>query len=300
MGRQGGPIVRDGLLPPARDLQGVGPPQAQVGDLRARLRRAGQQLRIQIDHRLVVAQADAGRGILLEVVAVVRVAAEQALGLLPRLQVLLLLQERHGVVEARGVVVRRALEHRFQQGLGLGERAALTADARQQAQGADVVAILGQVGPDDVLRRRQIAIGVQTVRRHHRLRQLSQRGQVLRRRGRLGGVTLHAVQLFQHVPARRQRRVEAHGLLQRVDGRRRIPKQDMAVAALLIQAAEPGMQRLQPRQGGQGLRDALAGAQVPGLLQQGVAVAEAGGGIHGAAPARRNGSSQAGSGWSAS
>ena len=39
------------------------------------------------------------------------------------------------------------------------------------------------------------------------------------------------------------------------------------MAALLMQAAEPGMLRLKPREDGQGFRDAAAGAQIDGLAQ---------------------------------
>ncbi len=242
--REGSAIVGDGFRLPAGDLQGVRPPQAQVGDFRPRLGLAGQQPLIEIDHRFVVTQADAGGAILLEVFAVVRVVPEQTLGFLPRLQVLLPLQQHHGVVEPCCVVVWRAREHRGQQGLGLVGRVAFVADTRQQAQGAHIVAVLTQIVPDDLLRRRQVAIGQQTVGHHHLGRQLPQHGQMLRRRGRLGGAAQHAVKLLQHVPACRQSRVEAHRLPQRLDGRRRIAKQDMAVTALLIEATEPGMQIL--------------------------------------------------------
>ncbi len=252
----------------------------------------------------MVAQADAGRAIELEVFAVFRVVAEQALGLLPRLQMLLLLQQRHGVVEPGGVIVRRARQHRFQQRLGLAIPAPLHADPRQQAQGADVTAILAQVVLDDLPRRLQVAVGVEAVGHHHLDRQLPQGGEALRGRRRLDGVSQPAEEPFQHVPARRQRRVEAHRFAQRVDGRPGVAKQDVAMAALLVEAAEPGVQRLQPLEHAQGLRDALARAQLPGLLQQGVSVAGtgagSGGGAHRAAPASRNGSSQLGSGWSAS
>jgi hypothetical protein len=108
------------------------------------------------------------------------------------------------------------------------------------------------------------------------------------------------MKLFQHVPARRQRRIESYRLRQRIDGRLGVPEQDMAVAALLVQPAEPGIEGLQLRKDCQGLRDAQAGAKIAGFLKQGVAIAGAGGGIHRTAPAGRIDSSQFGSGWSAS
>ncbi len=67
------------------------------------------------------------------------------------------------------------------------------------------------------------------------------------------------------------------------------------MAALLIQAAEPGVQCLQPGKRGQGVSDALPGAQIHGQPQQGVAVDRAGRSVHFAAPASKNGSSQSGS-----
>jgi len=136
----------------------------------------------------MVAHADARRAVLFEIVTVVRVVPEQLLGLLPRKRMLLLLQEHHGVVQTRRVVVRRAFEHRFQQGLGLIEGAAVLANARQQAQGAHIVPVLAQIVPQDLLRRRKVAIREQAVGRHHLRRQLSQRRQMLGRHGGLGGV----------------------------------------------------------------------------------------------------------------
>ncbi len=63
----------------------------------------------------------------------------------------------------------------------------------------------------------------------------------------------------------------------------------MAVAALVMETAEPGIQRLQPIEDGQRVRHAPPSAQVAGFPQQGVTVADVGDGVHRAALAARNG-----------
>ena len=241
----------------------------------------------------MVAQRDTGRAVLLEIIPVIRRVREQALGFLPRLQGLLPLQQHHGVVEASGMVVRSAVQHRLQHRLGLVEVTARLADPREQTQGADIEMVLAQMLEDHLLGHLKVAVGHQTVSRHHRHRQLLEDRQLLCRRGGLSGIALHPVKLLQHVPAGRQGGVQVHRPPQCADGRRRILQQDLAVAALLVQPTEQRVLRLQTRQHRQGFRHALAYPQVLGLLQQRVTLA------HRAAPAR-NGSSQSGSGWSAS
>ncbi len=110
---KGGAIVRNGFIRPARDFKRIRPEQTQFRGIRSR-RLISQQSFIEIDHRLVVAQADAGRAIGLEVLSVTGAVPEQDFGLLPRPSVFLLLQQYHGIIQARGVVVRRLGEHHFQ------------------------------------------------------------------------------------------------------------------------------------------------------------------------------------------
>jgi hypothetical protein len=74
-------IVGDGFLSPSYDLQRVRPPHAQIGDFRIRLRFVGEQPRIDVDHRCVVAKADTGRSIKFEIVAMVRIVRQQAVDL---------------------------------------------------------------------------------------------------------------------------------------------------------------------------------------------------------------------------
>ncbi len=252
----------------------------------------------------MVVQGDGGGAQRLEILTVVRIGLEQALGFPPRLQGLLPLQQQQGVVQARGMIVRRAFKHEGQQRQGLIGRTALLAQTRQEAQRADIAAIRGEIIADDVLGRRQIAVGLEAVGDHHLPRQLLQRGQVPGGKRRLGQIAPQAVKLFQHVPAGRQGRVEAHRLLQRGDGRRCFPSQDVAVTALLVETAETGILRLQAVEGRQGLRKAAFGAQRHSLAQQGIAPVAIDGGVHfatlGAASSNSKGSSQSGSGWSAS
>ena len=87
----------------------------------------------------------------------------------------------------------------------------------------------------------------------------SQRRHVAGGHGALLRIPGHAVQALEHAPARGQRMVEVHRGQKGLDGRRRLPHDDVAMAALLVQAAEariaaarapPG--RRGPRRSGRG------------------------------------------------
>ena len=303
-GGQGGAIIGHRLLGPPRDLQGVGAPQPQFGDLSRRRRRAVQQALIQVDHRLMVAQGDTGRAIEFKIVAIDRRMGQQPFGLLPRLPGLLPLQQDHGVVPAGGVIVGGAIQHAFQQGLSLVQRAGRHADTGQQTQGARIVFVPLQEVADHRLGRRQIAVGEQTVGHHHLRRQRPQRGQPLGRQPRPLAVAPHPVQLLQHVPTGGQARVQPNGLMQGLDRSGRVPEQNLAMAALLMKPAEARMLGLHARQNRQGRRNTSRRPVRPRLLHQAVALGrdgvDPGRSVHRAAPAASNGASQPGSAWSAS
>ncbi len=53
------------------------------------------------------------------------------------------------------------------------------------------------------------------------------------------GIARHAIQPLEHGPARGQRRIDVHAAQERLDRLRRIAQGDVAMAALLVQAAEP-------------------------------------------------------------
>ena len=68
------------------------------------------------------------------------------------------LQQHQGIVVAGGPIVGCELEDGLEQQLRIVEDIALEPDPREQAHGLDVVAMLEQVGTDDVLRRCQLTV----------------------------------------------------------------------------------------------------------------------------------------------
>ena len=63
------------------------------------------------------------------------------------------------VVEARRVIIRGQLEHPLEQQLRIIEHVALDADAREQPHRLDVVAVLEQERPHELLGRCQVTVG---------------------------------------------------------------------------------------------------------------------------------------------
>ena len=62
----------------------------------------------------------------------------------------------------------------------------------------------------------------------------------------------HAVKALEHAPAPRQRRIDVHGAQKGLDRGRCLPQGDVAIAALLVQAAEARMQSLECGERGKG------------------------------------------------
>ena len=83
------------------------------------------------------------------------------------------------------------------------------------------------------------------------------------------------IEALQHAPAHRQRRIDVDRPQQRLDRRRRVLQRDVAEAALLVQAAEPRLQRLAAVRASPGLGDAQQVAQADRRDQQQVAVLRA-------------------------
>ena len=80
------------------------------------------------------------------------------------------LDEHEGVFLPRGAVIRRTLQHRGEQHLGIEVDLVCDADAGQQAHRLDVVTVPQQVRPDERLGRLQIAVHEQPHRNDHLLR----------------------------------------------------------------------------------------------------------------------------------
>ncbi len=102
-------------------------PQVQVG----RLGRVGEQVLVQRDGGLVLAQAHGGGGGQHAMLGITRVQRQQLFDLRVRQGVLVALDQALGVVAARGVVVGRQLQRRLQQHLGVVEHVAGHADPGQ-------------------------------------------------------------------------------------------------------------------------------------------------------------------------
>ena len=89
---------------------------------------------------------------------------------------------------------------------------------------------------------------------------------------RISFVSRHAIQAFEHDPARRQRRVDVHRSQKGIDRARRIAQGHVAVTALLVEEAEPRMLLLQALQGCQRFVYPVQASLVGGDQVQGVAI----------------------------
>jgi hypothetical protein len=105
-----------------------------------------------------------------------------------------------------------------------------------------------QVFAEGVLCRGQFAVGEKASRLNNLGRQPFQIGDLLGRLRRILDLSRHAIQAFEHTPARRERRVEVHTPQEGIDRTRGIPQGRVAIATLLIQEAEPRIRFLQAAQ----------------------------------------------------
>ena len=95
---------------------------------------------------------------------------------------------------------------------------------------------------------------------HHLRRQSLEGGDM---RGGHGGVVAsprHPIEALEHAPARGQCRVDVHCPQERIDRPRRILQRDVAVPALLVQAAESRLVALEPLQASPGPPESGPGA----------------------------------------
>ena len=201
-------------------------------------RRIHQELAVERDRLFVLAEADAGGRVERAVLAILRLELQQLLELRARLAVLVALDQHQRIVVARGAVVGRQREHGLEQQLRIVQHVARDADLRQQAHGLDVIAMLQQIGADDVLGGRQFAVGKQARGQYDLGRQALERRHMLRGRGGVVRIARHAIQPLEHAPARGQRRIDVHAAQEGIDRPRRVPQGDVAMTALLVEAAE--------------------------------------------------------------
>ena len=220
-----------------------------------RLGRALEQLTVERQGLLVLPESHQRQRLKRPVVAVGGLEGEQPLDLSSRLEMQMAPGKNLRILETRQMVVRRQLEHPFQQQVRIVEHFALHADAREQAHRLDVITVPAQVSADELLGRRELAIGEEGGRGHDLRRQLPQRGDVLRRLRGLPVLARHPVEALEEAPARRHGRIDVDGAQEGVDRLRRLSQRDVAVPAFLVEAAEPRMQALELGERGESGRD---------------------------------------------
>ena len=96
-------------------------------------------------------------------------------------KVFLSVDQNAGVVHARGNVIRRELQSGFKQQFRVIQNTELVLDSGKQPQCLDIAGGLEQIGPEDALRGRQIAIREPAAGMDDLRRQLFQGGEALGR-----------------------------------------------------------------------------------------------------------------------
>ena len=182
-------VAIDGLRRLPDCLQCMAKPQRYVpGRWRVRPHAA-----IDLDRLVVLPEPDRRRRRLGAIIEILRVEGQQLVNLDLRIKVPLPLDQRLGIVVAGEAKVRRDLQHRLQQGLGVVERVVDQPDAGQEAHSVGMVPGLQQEGADHLLRRSDHAVMEQRRRLNDLGRQGLQRLDVTRSEGRIHLIPLHAI-----------------------------------------------------------------------------------------------------------
>ena len=135
-----------------------------------------------------------------------------------------------------------------------------------------MIAVRLQKAADDLLGQEDVAVREQARRGHDRRRQARELRHMSRGHLRLGGSPRRPEQNLQGIPTCRQRRVDVHRGQEGLDGGIGIVYRDIAMAALLIKAAEARMQALQAREGIERLGDLAEIALAHGNEVQGITI----------------------------
>src|SRR6185437_6962536 len=171
------------------------------------------------------------------------------------------LREHLRILETCQVVVRRKLEDSFEEQLRVVENVAFQSNTGQQTHSLDVITVPAEIIADELFGRRDLAVGEQRRRRYYLGRQFSQRRHVISRLLGFLRLTRHPIEALEQAPARGKGRIDVDRTQKGVDRLGSLPQRDMAVSALLVQAAEARVEALQRRErverGGDITRDAL-------------------------------------------
>jgi hypothetical protein len=208
------------------------------------LRRLFGEVAIDLDCRLVIAEANESACPSDLEGAIRGIQPDQPFGLLEGPRILVPLIEHDRVFIACGVIVGRQHEHALEEELGVVEHLELHADPGQQAHPLDVIAVRHEKAADEGFGAEDVALGEQTRSIQHGRRKPGERLR-LGRSGALGlPLARRAVERRERLPTREERGVQVHRSL--VCRNRRVRLADIAVtvAALLKQAAVLGVERL--------------------------------------------------------
>jgi hypothetical protein len=182
-----------------------------------RIGRGDEELAVRGDGLLVLPHSGVCDCVQRQVLLVVGVASQECVELPSRSRIHLSINQYANVIQPGGVVVRCESQDGFQQVLRLVQDVALLIDPCQQPQRFDVVARPLQLRSDDVFRGRRVSIREQATGLNDLRRQLCQGCNMPGGYCRIAGVARHAIQAFEHAPALRQRRIEAHATLEGFD-----------------------------------------------------------------------------------
>jgi hypothetical protein len=238
-------------LPPAERLLGMSDGQMDIGVLR----RTGEQLSVEPDGTLVLAEGGGGGRVELLEKPVLGLFGEKPVELAAGVEVLVKPDQDLGIFPSRGSIARRQLENGREQDLGVVEHLVHDADSGKQPHAFHMIAVLQEKRAHQGFGRIEVAVREQPGSGHDLLRQVLERRHVTRRHGRVVGLPRHAEEPLEHGPARRQRVIDVHRLQKCRDGLGCLLLEDEAMASLLVEAAEAWVVLLENRERAQGLGD---------------------------------------------
>ena len=203
---------------------------------------------------------------------VLRILLEQLLEFAARLGIFVKLDEHLGIFLARCAIFGRQPEDRRQQDFRIVVHLSCDADAREQAHGLHLIAVLQKIGSHHRFGRVQIAVLEQSGCGHDLSRNCAKGRHMARRHRRILGLARHAVETFEHRPAAGHRVIQVHRAKECLDRRRRLLQFDEAAPALLVKTAEARMMPLQGFERAQRIGDPAQIALGDGHEQQRIAV----------------------------
>ena len=121
----------------------------------------GDQIAVEADRALMLAETDRDFGGERAIVGIVGVDRQQPVDLGPGLGMSVPPCQALGIIMARGVVIGREAQDGLEQRLGIVEDLACDADPGEQTHRIGMIAVAQQIGADDLLGGHEIAVGEQ-------------------------------------------------------------------------------------------------------------------------------------------